>query len=297
MRIALLADRLRVEERLLTEAFNARGHEAILVAPSRAHLSLTDFVPAESGSTLGGQWPEPHLPTLALDRGPATPERTLFSALLAGQGTIMINRTATARLLADRLARVRHLALSQIPYPETFVSFGEEATFAAIEQLGYPVLLKPILSDLVMPVALVEDRDAAEAVVEHRTMLGSETAVLVQRFVRGSVSVRVAIVGNRVAGIETRHHSGWRPGRESSYAPYVGDTSALEAMAKQVVDRFGTGVYSVEVIETDNGPVVVGAENLVDFRTLHEREIDVAGMIADYALSQLDERNGGEPRG
>ena len=39
--------------------------------------------------------------------------------------------------------------------------------------------------------------------------------------------------------------------------------------------------------------IVVGAANLVDFRTLAERGVDVPNMIADYSLAQLAERNGG----
>jgi [lysine-biosynthesis-protein LysW]--L-2-aminoadipate ligase len=301
MRNALLADRLRVEERLLIDAFAQRGHEATLVAPSRIHLALTHLVSVPACSPMGADWPEPSLPALALNRGPATPERTTLAALLSAQGTIVVNRPATARLLADRLARVRHLALSSIPIPETLISFGEEATFAAIEELGYPVLLKPVLSDLVMPDALVEDRDAAEAVVEHRTMLGAETTVLVQRFVASDESIRLVIVGRDLVGIEIRHRSGgWRPSRDSAYQPYQGNTDALRSLANRMIERFGSGVYSVEVVKTDNGPIVVGAENLVNFRSLVEQGVDMGGMIADFALAQLankDNENEASERG
>jgi [lysine-biosynthesis-protein LysW]--L-2-aminoadipate ligase len=293
MRIALIADRLRVEERLLTSAFAERGHETALVGPASVHLALTSRPAAPERSAIGSIWPEPGIPALALDRGPATLERTTLAALLAAQGTVMVNRPATARLLADRLARVRHLEQAGIPIPETLISFGEQATFEAIEELGYPVLLKPILGDLVMPVALVEDRDAAEAVVEHRTMLGAETAVLIQRFIAGDRSIRLAVVGRTVVGIEARQHQGWRPGRDSTYEAYEGETGVLHDLGDWVIDRFGSGVYSIEVIETGNGPIVVGVENLVDFRSLAGREIDVAGQIADFALAQLEESREG----
>jgi [lysine-biosynthesis-protein LysW]--L-2-aminoadipate ligase len=70
----------------------------------------------------------------------ATAERAALAALLAASGTTVINRPAATRLLADRLALLRHLIVAGI-VPETIVSFGEEATLAAIERLGFPALL------------------------------------------------------------------------------------------------------------------------------------------------------------
>ena len=47
----------------------------------------------------------------------------------------------------------------------------------------------------------------------------------------------------------------------------------------------GSGVYQIEVIETPDGPVVISAGNLVDFRTL--ADTGLAGQIADFALAEL----------
>lgn len=279
MQIALLAERLRVEERLLMESFAARGHEALLIPPSGMQFSLTAPQPSP--------WP------LALLRAPDSIERAALAALLAAGGSAVVNRPATARLLADRLALIRHLVCGRLPVPDTAISFGEEATFAAIEAIGYPVLLKAVEAHPTMPIALVEDRDAAEAIVEHRMMLGGEEAVLVQRFAAGrGRSERLVVVGRHLLAVETREHSGWRPSREAQYAPYQGDTAGHAALAARLVDRLGSGTYSVEVVESEEGLCVVGVENLTDFRTLAERDLDVAGAIADFALAQ-GEASGG----
>lgn len=284
MRIALLADRLRVEERLLTAAFNARCQEVVLLPPAEVHLALRDLS--------AGPY------DLALDRGVTTPERATLAALFAAGGTPVINRAATARLLADRLALLRHLEFARIPVPETVVSFGEEATLEAIEALGYPVLLKSLTVDPAVPVALVEDRDAAEALVEHRTVLGGEQAVLVQRYVRGRErSVRLVIAGRDLAGIEMRRHAGWRPARGAAYEPFSGDAAPLQALAREVMARLGTGTYAIEAIEAAGGPVVVGIGNLVDFRSLADRGVDVAGMIAGFGLEQVRSKQSQEEQG
>jgi [lysine-biosynthesis-protein LysW]--L-2-aminoadipate ligase len=286
MRIALLAERLRVEERQLSEAFAARGHEATLVSPVTLSAGF-----ASDGSAklrIAGASAEPFAPELALDRGTATTEGAALGALLATTGATLVNRPATTRLLADRLAAARHLSFAGIPLAETVVSFGEAATFDAIEALGYPVLLKSITSDDGYPLAIVEDRDAAEAIVEHRAVLGDERGVIIQRFVAGpDYSVRLCIVGHDIVGIEQRALSGWRPGAETPYEAYAGTSESLNQLGARVIERLGSGVYSIEVLEQADGPVVVGVENLVDFRSLTARGIDVAAAIAEFALAQV----------
>lgn len=286
MRIALLADRLRVEERQLSEAFAARGHEATLVSP----VTLSAGFASDGSAKLhvAGVASELFTPDLVLDRGTATTERAALGALLATTGATLVNRPATTRLLADRLAAARHLSFAGIPLAETVVSFGEAATFDAIESLGYPVLLKSITTDRGYPLAIIEDGDAAEAIVEHRTVLGDERGVIIQRFVAGPVhSVRLLVVGHEIAGIEQRALSGWRPGAETPYEAYGGEPDSLTVLGTRVIERLGSGVYSIEVLEQADGPVVVGVENLVDFRSLAARGVDVAGAIADFALAQV----------
>jgi [lysine-biosynthesis-protein LysW]--L-2-aminoadipate ligase len=260
-----------VEERLLLEAFAARGQTAALVAPSALRFPL-------SGVS--------QLPALALDRVAATAERATLAALLAAGGTTVVNRAATTRLLADRLALLRHLLLAGIAVPETLVAFGPDATLSAISELGYPVLLQTPLFDPGHPDAVVSDRDAAEALVEHRATLGDERVTLVQRYLpTPGHKARLVVAGGAVAAIE-RHHFAEGAG----YTPYPDAPEALRELGAAAIARLGSGVYQIEAIETPDGPVVIGAGNLVDFRTLAETSL--AGQIVDFALEELAHARG-----
>jgi hypothetical protein len=139
-----------------------------------------------------------------------------------------------------------------------------------------------------MPDAVVTDLDVGEATIEHRAMLGRETAVLVQQYVLGDVA-RVVIVGSAVVGVEAICSNGSRV----EYTPYGRDTTILIDLGEKVIGRLGSGVYAVEVVGSADGPVVVGASNLVDFRTVHGAGIDIAGKIADFILSQPREAQDG----
>lgn len=272
--ITLLAPRLRVEERLLLAAFADRDAEARLFDATTLALPLSGAQPA--------------LPSLVLDREVATADRATLAALLAAGGSTVVNRTATTRLLADRLALLRHLIIAGIPTPKTVVAFGEQPAVEALEQVGYPALLQSLQVDPRMPDAVVTDQDAGEAAIEHRAMLGRETALLVQQYVLGDVA-RVVIVGSAVVGVETIRSDGGKV----EYTPYELDSTALTELGAKVIGRLGSGVYAVEVVESDAGQVVVGASNLVDFRTLHDAGIDIAGKIADFMLSQPREAQDG----
>lgn len=297
MRIALLAERLRVEDRLLIDAFSARGHDALLVDPSAVNIELINVGNSRAGG-LNSQPSGPFSADLAVDRGPATTERAALGALLAGHDVTVINYPATSSLLGNRLSVVRHLALANIPIAPTIVSFGEAGTFDAVSALGYPVLLKSIVTDHHFPTAMIEDRDAAEAIIEHRVTLGAERGVLVQRFVSGpNHSIRIVVVGHDIAAIERRALRGWRPAADAAYDPFEGNAEPVIELGRQVVDQLGDGIYSVEVIQAESGPTVVGVENLVDFRSMAQRGEDIAGSIADFALSQRSVLAGGEPIG
>lgn len=260
--VALLAERLRVEERQIQQALAAAGWEVNLIDPGTLAVPLDGTASA--------------LPAVILDRERATPETTVLGALLTAQGVTVVNRPATTRLLADRLAFLRHLIIAGLPTPPTIVAFGQAATFRAIETLGYPVYLKPLVVDMMMPIALVEDSDAAEALVEHRRVLGDERVVLVQKAVAEPDAVRhLVIVGSELLAVVHRQGEGFT---------VVENRDRWSALAAALVSRLGAGIYQVDAVETETGTMILSAENLVYFRDLTERGVPVAERIAAFVL-------------
>src|SRR3970282_3031634 len=71
-------------------------------------------------------------------------------------------RLTTMRLIRDG-----------VPTPRTRLAFTPEAALAAIEELGYPVVLKPLVGSWGRLISKVNDRDAAESILEHKDVLGT----------------------------------------------------------------------------------------------------------------------------
>lgn len=279
--VTLLAPRLRVEERQLQVAFRARGIATAHVDAENVSLSIT-------GGTGGlGESGNPFSSSIVMDRAIATEERAVLAALLTAQtGTLVVNRAATTRLLADRLALLRHLEIANLPLPATVVAFSEASAVAALDEIGVPVLLQSRSVQPTLPDVVAHDRDTAEALLEHRAMLAGQTLTLLQTYVPGP-TLRAVIVGTTVLGIETLTHvAGSTSGM--TFAPYTGDDAAraeVLALVQAVVARLGSGVYDVKVVLGPDGPVVVAAGNLVDFRSLSASGIDVAGAIVEWVLA------------
>src|ERR1700730_18294469 len=100
--------------------------------------------------------------------------RSLYAlTLLQAAGVPTVNRPRVARICGDKILTSAALARAGLPIPKTVVAFTRDAALDAIETMGYPVVLKPMVGSWGRLLAKINDRDAAEAVLEHKEVLGS----------------------------------------------------------------------------------------------------------------------------
>ena len=57
---------------------------------------------------------------------------------------------------------------NNVPTPKTIIAFSEESALNAIEEIGYPCVMKPVIGSWARLLAKVNDRNAAEALIEHK---------------------------------------------------------------------------------------------------------------------------------
>ena len=91
------------------------------------------------------------------------------------------------------------LARAGVPQPPARAAFDTESALAAIADLGYPAVLKPVTGSWGRLLARVNDRDAAEAILEHRETLGGYThqTIYVQAYVeKPGRDIRAFVVGD-----------------------------------------------------------------------------------------------------
>lgn len=283
MTIALLADRVRPEEKLLLEAYAARLIPVERIDPRRLSLRADDL-----SST-----PELEQVTVVHDRSIAFGTSMHLTELLETRGLVCVNSSAVVRTCGDKLRTSAALARRGVPQPETRVAFSpEEALRLLDEELGFPAVLKPVVGSWGRLVARLNDRHAAEAVLEDRATLGNWThgTLYLQRLVRKPErDLRVFLIGDEpVAGIArvsehwvTNTARGARVENLDLESELGRRCAELALAAGRAV---GGGLLAVDLVEDPlRGPLVLEVNHGFEFRNSSlPTGVDLAGCIADY---------------
>lgn len=262
--ILLLAERLRVEERLLMAAFASAGHTARIVAPSAMGLTI-------GRQSLLGQ--------TVISRLPASREWTTLALLLDDAGATVINEPAIATLLEDRARLLHWLSANGFETLPATVGFSEAQILAAADAVGFPAVLSALDSGLQS--ITIEDRETAEAVIEHRSVLGKERALIVRRAVTGATLRRVVVAGS--ATFAAQASGDWPIASDTAWRP-VDVTAVDRQLADDLRARLGVGLYHADCV-VDTLPIILKIRPLTSFRAFHDAGQDVAGAIVRHALS------------
>src|SRR5690606_6765043 len=181
-------------------------------------------------------------------------------------------------------------ARAGVPQPRALAAFTEETSVAAIEDLGYPAVLKPVTGSWGRLLARITDRDAAEAVLEHRFTLGDWTqhTVYAQQFVeKQGRDIRAFVVGDRTICAIYRASPHWitntARGGVASNCPVTDELNELCVRAAHAV---GGGVLALDVFETPDGLAVNEINHTMEFRNSGAPTGgDIAAAVAEYALT------------
>ena len=186
MRVAILLSRVRVEEKWLFEAFDNRGVAYDRLDDRETRFNLADRAPWEQYSVV-------------LERSLSYGRGLYATQILNSWGIPTVNRAAVAATCGDKLVTSAVLEAAGVPQPNVRIAFTPEAALASIEELGYPVVLKPVVGSWGRLVSKINDREAAEAVLEHREMLGNyqQQIYYIQEYIRKpGRDIRAFVVGD-----------------------------------------------------------------------------------------------------
>ena len=190
----------------------------------------------------------------------------------------------------DKLLTNATLQAAGIPTPRTVVAFTPEAALEAIEETGYPVVLKPPHGSWGRLLSKINDREAAEAVLEHKTTLGSfvHSVFYIQEYVdKPGRDIRTFVVGDETVAAIWRHSPHWitntARGGGATNCPITTDIDLLSRAAARAV---GGGVLAIDILEAPDGRLLVNEVNHTpEFRnSIEPTGVDLPGRIIDYVL-------------
>ena len=287
MRIGILVTHIRPEEKLLIAAFRAAGIEPDILLDRELNFDL--LAGLEQLAPSGVAWADY---ALILERAVSTSRGLYTLAILNAWGIPTVNSSQTAHTCADKLLTTLALARAGVPQPPARAAFDCESALAAIAELGYPAVLKPVTGSWGRLLARVNDRDAAEAVLEHRETLGGYThqTIYAQAYVeKPGRDIRAFVVGDRTICAIYRTSPHWitntARGGQATNCPV---TPELDALCQRAAAAVGGGVLALDVFEGPDGQLLINEINhTMEFRNSSAPTgVDIAGEVVRYALAQ-----------
>ena len=127
-------------------------------------------------------------------------------------GVKTVNTYEVASTCGDKLLTTLALIRNAVPTPPVLVAHTPESALQAIEQLGYPVVLKPAVGSWGRLLSKVNDREAAEAILEHKETLGSyhHSIFYIQKYVeKHGRDIRSFVVGDETICAIYRSSENW----------------------------------------------------------------------------------------
>lgn len=277
MKIAVLCSRIRVEEKLIFNEFERRGIEFSRINDDEVIFDLNrnryDY-------------------DVVLERS-IHHSRALYALkALNDAGVPTVNTAYVADICGDKFKTTQALIKAGVPTPRTMMAFTAESALEAIEQLGYPVVLKPAIGSWGRLIAKVNDREAAESILEHKEILGSyhHSIFYIQEYVdkpKGR-DIRAFVVGDECICAIYRTSEHWKTntalGGKASNCPV---TPALADVCIGAAHAVGGGVVAIDVFEDNDGRLLVNEVNYtMEFRnSIDTTGVNIPGRIIDYVVS------------
>ena len=177
-----------------------------------------------------------------------------------------------------------------VPQPDLRIAFTEDSALEAIEDLGYPVVLKPAVGSWGRLLSKINDRDAAETVLEHKTVLGSyhHSIFFIQKYVEKSGrDVRAFVVGDECIAAIYRNSAHWitntARGAVASNCPV---STGLADICVNAANAVGGGVLAVDLFESEAGYLVNEVNYTMEFRnSIDTTGVNIPDRVIDYVIS------------
>ena len=275
MNIGLLHSLIRKEEKLLIEAFRNAGVEPIMIDDRKL---IMDFKTAPELDALVER---------SINHSRALHALRIFESV----GIPCFNSHHVSQICGDKLLTTAALKDNNIAQPECRVAFTEDSALEAIEELGYPVVLKPAVGSWGRLLSKINDRDAAETVLEHKTVLGSyhHSIFYIQQYIeKQGRDIRSFVVGDDCIAAIYRSSDHWitntARGAQASRCEVTKEVADISLAAARAV---GGGIVAVDLFESDDGLLVNEVNYTMEFRnSIDTTGVDIPALVVDYIIQQ-----------
>ncbi len=286
MKVGILYSRVRAEEKLLFQALQDRGVAFDLLDDRTLVFDITQ----REGDA------QPYQDYDVIIERCISHGRALYSLrILNDRGVSTVNTARVADICGNKLQTTSALTAAGVPSPRTLVAFTPQSALQAIEELGYPVVLKPAVGSWGRLLSKINDREAAEAILEHKEVLGTyhHSIFYIQEYIPKPMrDIRAFVIGDRTVAAIYRTSPHWitntARGGKASVCPVTPELNDLCVRAARAV---GGGVVAIDVLEDPERGLLVNEVNYtMEFRnSVLPTGVDIPGLMVEFALRVAEE--------
>lgn len=277
IRIGFLYTRLRVEEKyLLEELEKYKDVEIVRINDGDEFFDIHQLpVPVD----------------ILFERSISYSRGLYISRIFEAHGIPVVNSSLVAERCGDKYVTSQILAQNGIPTPRVFMAFDEDSALRGIEAMGYPCVLKPVVGSWGRLLAKVENREMAEALIEHKATLGVNHQVFyIQEYInKPGRDIRAFVVGDEGICAIYRSSENWitntARGGVATNCPITDEIAELCQRAARVVGR---GLLALDLFETENGLTVNEINHTMEFRnSIATTGVNIPQKMIDYVVAQV----------
>ncbi|MEW6405785.1 MAG: lysine biosynthesis protein LysX [Chloroflexota bacterium] len=276
LKIGFLYTRLRAEEKYLLEELEKHPDVEVIRINDGDHFFDISSLP------------EPV--DVLFERSISYSRGLYISKIYEANGVTVVNSPRVAERCGDKYVTSQLLVQNGIPTPRVVMAFDEESALRAIEAVGYPCVLKPVVGSWGRLLAKVDDRHAAEAFIEHKAMLGVNHQVFyIQEYVnKPGRDIRAFVVGDETICAIYRSSENWitntARGGVATNCPVTDEIADLCRRAARVV---GGGLLALDLFETDIGFTINEINHTMEFRnSITTTGVNIPEKMVNYVLEQ-----------
>ena len=283
MRIAVLCSRVRVEERWLFENLEKRSIDFDKVDDRRAIMQLSE----------PGKWLDYDV---VIERSLSYKNGLYITRVLNAWGIPTVNMASVAEVCGDKLVASIALEKNGVPQPKTWAAFTPESALEVMDDIGYPLVLKPVIGSWGRLLAKINDREAAEAILEHKEVLGSfyHSVFYIQEYVqKPGRDIRTFVIGDQTVCAIYRNSEHWitntARGGQAEICPV---TSEIDTISRAAAAAVGGGVIAVDILEDPKrGYLINEVNHTMEYHsTVPLTGVDIPDLIVEFALGVAGKR-------
>lgn len=277
IRVGFLYTRLRAEEKYLLEELEKQNDvEVVRINDGDTFFNIS-------------QLPEPV--DVLFERSISYSRGLYISRIFEAHGVPVVNPSIVAERCGDKYVTSQILAKNGIPTPRVLMAFDEESALRAIEAMGYPCVLKPVVGSWGRLLAKVENREMAESLIEHKATLGVNHQVFyIQEYInKPGRDIRAFVIGDEAICAIYRSSENWitntARGGVATNCPVTDEIAELCQCAARAV---GGGLLALDLFETENGLTVNEINHTMEFRnSITTTGVNIPQKMIDHILTQV----------